>query len=342
MPALIITLLLSLLIPFNVFAETVTTTGTASVRQQRYDLARRLAIEQGLQEAVRQIAGSFIESQTLVKQNILVADEVYAHSQGYVESYKILGERRAKDSMKVDLQVEVSKGQLLDKLDSLGLLIGRKGYPRLYFKPDEKKSSRLLAGHLGQRFKQCGFFVVSSPQLADLIVDVQASFTHGSYSYRGNPIHYNELSLQAQVSNRHTHDLIISFSLQGKTPGLAQFEAQQQLAESMSDKASHKLQQEILHQWQQELGQGKILLFFRNVKSYDQLLDLKEFLLAQVPGMQQAHLRDFIHGTGLLEVFYTTSQEDLLQELTTLTFNSCYFNLIQVQPGTATIHLKRR
>ncbi len=101
--------------------------------------ARDDALDNALRAAVEQVVGTMVQSETLVKNYMLVEDNIYRQSRGYVQKYEIIGENRRGDNiLEVTIRAVVKKGDLKSDLEAIGVLMARKGKPRLMVIVDEK------------------------------------------------------------------------------------------------------------------------------------------------------------------------------------------------------------
>jgi hypothetical protein len=97
------------------------------------------AIASALRNAVEQVIGTMVQSDVLVQNYQTLEDRIYSQSAGYVERYQVLGKKREGEYiLAVTIKAVVRKGNLKDNLNALGLLMTRKGKPRLMIIVDEK------------------------------------------------------------------------------------------------------------------------------------------------------------------------------------------------------------
>ncbi len=106
--------------------------GYGSIFQGEKLIGRDAAIKDALRNAVEQVVGTMIDSQTKVKNFQVISDEIYSKSQGYVEKYEIIAEG-AEDSntYKVQIKALVSKTGIKDKLMALKVLLVQQNMPRV-------------------------------------------------------------------------------------------------------------------------------------------------------------------------------------------------------------------
>ncbi len=108
--------------------KTVLVTGVADGTTAK---SRDEAINDALREAVRQGMGSFVDSETLVENMVLVEDRIYSETRGYIKNYKVMKENSGGNVYQVSISAVVKLGKLADDLESIGLLIQKKQNPRV-------------------------------------------------------------------------------------------------------------------------------------------------------------------------------------------------------------------
>jgi len=97
------------------------------------------AIASALRNAVEQVIGTMIQSDVLVQNYQTIEDNIYSQTAGYVEKYDLINKSKQGDYiLQVTVKAIVKKGNLKDNLEALGLLMSRKGKPRLMVVIDEK------------------------------------------------------------------------------------------------------------------------------------------------------------------------------------------------------------
>ena len=83
------------------------------------------AVRDAMRNAVENVVGTFIDSRTLVDKSIVVLDEVYAKSQGFVKNINILDETTFGGDYRVKARIDVDtnpNAQLMNKLNMIMLL----------------------------------------------------------------------------------------------------------------------------------------------------------------------------------------------------------------------------
>ena len=111
--------------------QVVTVDGYGSIFQGEKLIARDAAIKDALRNAVEQVVGTMISSQSKVKNYQLISDEIYSKSQGFVQKYDIVSEAAEGSTYHVKVRAYVSKNGVKDKLMALHLLMVQQNMPRV-------------------------------------------------------------------------------------------------------------------------------------------------------------------------------------------------------------------
>lgn len=119
--------------------QTVTSKGVATVFGEDKGLARDQAIDDALRKAVEQTLGTFVQSSTLVENNMVVEDNILSWSNGYVRSYRVIQEGSPDlANFEVTIEAIVELANLKNDWESVQNLIQRMGNPRVMFMVEEQ------------------------------------------------------------------------------------------------------------------------------------------------------------------------------------------------------------
>lgn len=140
MKRIIVSLLLVLLSIPAISAEVkeVIATGMGNIIAGDIAHAKDDAVEDALRNAVEEAVGTLVSSQSLVENYQLVEDRIYSESSGYVKSYKIISKTKSADTYTVKIKAKVKLANLEKDLVAIGLIIKRKGMPRMMVIIDER------------------------------------------------------------------------------------------------------------------------------------------------------------------------------------------------------------
>ena len=151
----------------TVMAQEVTVTGMGTDRDG--------ALRDASRRAVEQVVGTFISSQTLMKDFAIELDEVYKNSQGFVKHVMVLNESRLNDATyKVTAKVDVDTNPDAKLMDTLTMIM-RLNDPRIVVAVLERNDegqvvhNALAESTLNSRLLADGFsHVLDAAQVADL------------------------------------------------------------------------------------------------------------------------------------------------------------------------------
>lgn len=151
----------------TVMAQEVTVTGMGMDRDG--------ALRDASRRAVEQVVGTFISSQTLMKDFAIELDEVYKNSQGFVKHVMVLNESRLDDATyKVTAKVDVDTNPDAKLMDTLTMIM-RLNDPRIVVAVLERNDegqvvhNALAESTLNSRLLADGFsHVLDAAQVADL------------------------------------------------------------------------------------------------------------------------------------------------------------------------------
>ncbi|GAB4369084.1 MAG: hypothetical protein Kow0042_10600 [Calditrichia bacterium] len=105
--------------------------------------ARDDALSSALRNAVEQVIGTMIQSDVLVQNYQTIEDNIYSRTQGYVQNYQVVSETtKGENLLEIAIRAVVKKGDLKNDLEALGVLMSRKGKPRLMVLIDELNMDR--------------------------------------------------------------------------------------------------------------------------------------------------------------------------------------------------------
>ncbi|QSQ26390.1 flagellar assembly protein T N-terminal domain-containing protein [Pyxidicoccus parkwayensis] len=166
---------LSLVLASAVFAAapppaTVTkeVTGEAAIVDGNRDKAFAEAKNAALREAVEQVAGVLVSSDTLTANSQLLSDRIFTRSAGYVRTHEVLERKEEGGVAKVKVRAEVGTAQLDKDLQAVQALIRRMSNSRLLIVLQEQAvspdkvitSSAVLTQVLTDAFSKDGWRII--------------------------------------------------------------------------------------------------------------------------------------------------------------------------------------
>lgn len=126
--------LLSLCLSLAAFAQSVVSkegVGEAAVVNKDESKAKAEAKERAIRNAVEQAAGVRIDADTLVVNNQLVRDQIFANTSGYVKTYSVVSESVDKGVATVKVKADVVTESLEKDIAAARDIVKRMGKPKL-------------------------------------------------------------------------------------------------------------------------------------------------------------------------------------------------------------------
>lgn len=350
--SIILSILLSLLLTVSAAAAadkddetTVVVTGmadgtTAKSRDEALADALRLAVKQGM--------GTFVSSDTLVENMILIEDRIYSETSGYIKSYEVIRENTEDGFYKVKISAIVKLGKLANDLESIGLLIRKKQNPRvmvvLYSQEVgnsywdwSREGNRNIENQIESGLMRKKFRIVDAGQVkhkkqvetavlrndysraskiakdfgAEVLIvgDVRRAYVDERKLY-GRRVRFfsNEIRLKALETD--TAKVLYS-GFRTKPPS-----GQNYLApiEEASAELIDEMTAGILEQWRQDVYQIASYQLDITGASFKDISSLKK-KLKKIRGFGGVQTRNFQSGIALLEVKYQGTLEELAEKI---------------------------
>ena len=313
-----------------------------------HGISREAAIHDALRQAVEQAVGTLVDAQTLVRNYMVLRDEVYTKSQGFVSDYTIVAERQSYGEFIIQARVNVDaqpNSSLLTKLQRLKLInIGLRD-PRIgvaiaehYIRPipDPAAETAIL-----NQLNEAGFRRLVDPgqlnriRQSDAIKavinqgDAQAAVRllanqpmdylivgEAFAEYAGTDPGYSVISCQARVEARlikvDTGEIIAAQGFHSGGIDITEFTAAKKSLHN-AGKAAGRYFADILMTYAANPEKG-LQVKLAGVRDYA-VVTLLGRLLKQQPGITDAFLREYQQGTALYDVNYAGSPAVLAEQL---------------------------
>lgn len=306
--------------------------------------SRDVALDDALRQAVQQGMGTFVSTETLVENMILIEDSIYSETKGYIKSYEIIKENKSDGAYQVKISAVVKLSKLADDLESIGLLIRKKQNPRvmviLYstvvsgtYLGFTREGSMNLENQIEGSLARKGFRIVDAGQVshkkkvesalhgndmsaasrmakdfgAEMLItgEVKREYVDTRHLY-GMKVRFftNEVRLKALETD--TAKVLYSGYKTQPPSGVNHLEPLEEAsAELIEEMASG-----ILQQWSKDVYQTASYELNISDASYQDLSSLKK-KLKNIRGIGGVQTRSFQSGKAVLEVKYKGSLEDL-------------------------------
>jgi len=323
--------------------------------------ARDIAVQDALQKAVEQTMGIYVNAETIVQNAVLIRDNIYSNTKGYIKSYRVTNESYTNSLFRVRVEAYVATDRLEDDLSAIGLLMQQKHKPRIMVVINESRLGEAIIQTpasetaIINQFLKKGFKVVDQDQVNKIrnTKQLQAAIEGNdrlaakigrdygaeviiagkSFSeYAGE--FYKFVSCRASARARavltDTGDVIAVGSQQAGGADIAKNVAAEKALDSAGRMLADSLIEQILDRWSKEVwGTTSVRLIIYGL-DYQQLSKFKEILVFRVRGIKNIHQRMFTPERAVLDIDFKGDPQDLASEITGTNFGTFKLKPVEI------------
>lgn len=334
---------------------------TESGEQDAYDRA----LEHGFRKAVEKVLGTLIQSETLVKNSILIEDKIVAKNRGFVQKYQVLSERNQGKTKTLSIKVWVAKGDIQKDVRSLGLLNERAGRPTLMVLINETmmndQPSTMTRGLIYDFFKEKKFRFVDISKMSknqestsDETVKTwavkqgaQVVVIGDVYSEEQEVSHFKDTgfkSVRSKIEIRVIYagdgEVIASKTFHSAGTGLNIQTAQNSSIEKATKKINPALLEAIINHWDKASNEG----FEYEIRvigiSFEEAQTIKDAIESKIEGVKNVFEKGYRNNMATYLVKYTGLANQLGKMLTLSRKTEVPLKLMNY--NVKSIQLKRR
>jgi hypothetical protein len=322
----------------------------AAANEGDLGIARDRAIKDALRKAVEQGVGTYITSDTKVQNFQLLSDNIYSRSQGYVASYRVVGEWQESGMYRVAVRARVKLDRIEDDLAAIGLLIEQQGRPRVMVVvkelanpdditvDDQMMSQEMLETMMLDAFQAKGFPVVDAATVAANLKrdQLKAILAGDNAAAQALGERTGAEVVIAGTAQRSSERKAVPYS--GTVADFYRFRlscrainvataavmgasaltrelpySEDEARRAAAESASSKLIGDIVKGWKR--GTAALEIHCDNA-DFTKVQALRSELLAKVRGVRTVVMRDLISNQALLEVTAETSPQEIMDDLT--------------------------
>jgi len=295
----------------SVYAQhKVRSKGMATIQKNFIDIARSKALDEAQRNAVEKAVGVMITSATNVENYQVKMDRILSESEGFITSYKIISEKRTGNNYEVEIEAEISRGKLRDKMTAINLIMVRKSRPRVMIIFAGQASKDAMAeSAMTKYFRAQGFKLVDARTIrknkdyeklqdiaekktisgiahrygAEIIIVNMVEAASNSFTIDKVEMNHNKVAISGKVINGDTGDIITTGAEQKATVGMkGDFKV---LIDEVAAKLSRNLVDNILEQWSAELtNTACVKLVMSGFHSNSEVQEFKSLLSEEVKG----------------------------------------------------------
>ena len=318
--------------------------GVAAVTSSRA-MARDQALDDALRKAVEQGVGTFITSETMVRNFQLIQDNIYSNSRGYVSSYRIVDEGVDDDLYRVVIRARVKSGMVEDDLAAIGILLEEQGRPRVMVLmrevvdisdlDDLSIEGDVFETRVMEHFRGRGFPVVDAATVrriiqtdqlklilqgddetarlvglqagAEIVVTGAVQHQVRQRSIAGSLRDIHAYTGSTRAVNTNTGALLAASGFTLEIPF-----SESAARDRAADSTAAYLENQILETWTR--GENVTVLKV-NGADYEKLRELRTAVLSDIRGVTDVVTRDLTGNTATVEIVSETSTEEVTDAL---------------------------
>lgn len=355
----------------------VRATGLGLIVEQDRAAAFEQARDAALREAVEEAMGTLISSHTQVHNFVLIEDNIFSRTEGYVRSFEIV-EQAAIDeyTYRVVIDAQVSLGELHQQLDALNLLIEAAGNPRIVCigrerlvvnAQDQKVSWGIVASELTRVLQQASDrFSISTPEFNGAIqnLDLDGLIEHAARQadiviigevvveeIQGIRIPFSATSLESKGIKSAVADLQIRALWADTRQVITALKGVRKAAASSLEEAalkgvsqgiqamSDELVKRLVKDWQEKVYSGRLIRL--EIEAQRDKLDLFERdFSVQVGGIERLYPRTYAEGKAVYEVQAKNAAYQVARELSAKGLEGVDVEILEVSLNTLKVKIK--
>lgn len=334
--------------------ETIIVYGESPIYDGKVIPARQRALEDAFRNAVRKVLGTFVTAESYTQNAISIDDSIMTKAKGYIKTYEILEEQKAKESILLKVNVVISIEPIKDDLTAMKILIEAMGNPRIILLIDEDGQEAIRNSYAAEQITKAltsnGFNIVDPFSTGNLTEkEILNAFEKGNFKGldsdklqadilmigkgRVENITAVEMSgligcivnLDIKVIRIETGKIVTEQSVRINGVGANRESAFKNAFSKAGENISNLLIDEVTKVWGASLLNGRDILLEVSVDDYMKLKDFKR-RISHLFGVRQVNQQYFKDGKALFLLRFTGSAQTLADIISTT-----YFMDIQVR-----------
>lgn len=358
------------LLPSSIMAA-VDATGMAAVTISKAQ-ARDDALNDAQRNAVEQVLGTILSSETLVENFVLVQDKILTRVHGYVKKYTVLSEKYSAEECTIVIRAEVEEMALADDIAALAGLLPRMNYPTLAISIKEQslnaQSSQVdvdlsaarqalmqvlqskgfnlvdLDALQNERNRQAGLMAAygdskqqaqeAASHQAQLLITGTAIVQDNGASPYNERLHAYGATITANIHESVTGRILASANAQATVPQYSfALGSQKALSQAATDLAE-QLSDQVVKVWLDSCyNEHKVTVVIENA-SFSDVHNLLA-AVAALPGVSTSQQKSFVRGRAELVVGWKNCNVMRMAEsMYNLSVGSKHLEILEVQGNT--------
>ncbi|MDI6777100.1 MAG: flagellar assembly protein T N-terminal domain-containing protein [Syntrophales bacterium] len=331
--------------------------GMATIHSNLVDIARDKAIDNAQRNAVEKAVGVMVTSSTEVENFQLKLDRILSESRGFINTYRIISEKREGDTYQVTIEANVGMGKLKERIEAINIIMTRKSKPRLMiiFSGQAQKDA-IAEAAMTRYFIAKGFKLVDAKIVrknreyehlqtltedqkmlakvghyygAEVVIIGSVDATCNSFTVENIEVYSNKVTVSIKLINADTGEIIATDSESGSAPGTKG--DIKLITEEASVKLAKKMMEETLERWSSELTNTvTVKLLVSGLDSYQDLMRFKYLLSMEVKGFKEVYQRSYVQGQVELDLEIEGNTQGLADDIAAITINDRKVKILKI------------
>jgi len=339
--------------------------GMATVHNNLLDIARDKAIDDAQRRAVEKAVGVMVTSISEVENYQLKLDRILSESQGFINGYQIVSEKRSGDQYIVVIEADVGTGRLKDRMTAINMILIRKAKPRLMVIFDDQAQKDAIAeSSMAKFFLSQGFKVHASEVLksrsqrsglsddrqaakiargygAEILVIGRAAAASNAFNISGIEMHSNKVIVSVKVINADTGEILATDSETASAPGVK--DDIKVIAEKASVTLARKIMDNVLERWSSELANTMTVnVVLSGLGSYEDLQSFKDLLSLEVKGFKALYQRSYSKGTVELDLEIRGNTQGVVDDLAAMKLDGRKIRILEIAQNSIRAQLSKK
>lgn len=328
-----------------------TAEGMAAVAGRSEGEAKADALLDAMRNAVQEVLGTMLTSETLVENLVLVKDKILTRVEGYVKQYETLSEQCQGDECRVKIRARVEKMALADDVAALVHVLPRMNYPTLLVSFSQKELGQNLQAApidvasvdqaVSQSLAGKGFLVAegaaleaerrrqarlktasgdslgealeTASHLAQVMVSGQAVVQDNGGAPYNDRLHSYGAFLTAKAYDTITGKLLATASAEANVPHHSFALGTQKALQTAAVQLTEALSKQIVTAWLDACYNDSEVNFIVEQVSFGAMAQLKQ-ALAAVHGVTRVNQRSFLRGRAEIVLGWQSCNTNRLAE----------------------------
>ncbi|MDD2499934.1 MAG: flagellar assembly protein T N-terminal domain-containing protein [Geobacter sp.] len=347
--------------------------GYASIVGGRKDQAREAALQNAFRRAVEQVVGVALESKTVVKDSELLNDKIFSKSQGFIKTYRIVGEKVEADAYRLTVLASVSRHKLEQGLDNAGLLIKKMGKPRIAVIVMEQNGfgnaipGGVVENSLLSRLSKRGYVLVDRQAMLAVqhelannqtdhtdavvraaaaggaeIVIVGRATARSASALSGTNLRPVQVMVTCRAIEVDSGELLATVTATQQALHVNPAAATNEAFEKAAEELSVGLQRQMVAAWTKRLTGLRTLRVTVSMIPYADIRRLQEALKEQLAQVEAVHDRGYREQQLRLDLEVTGGFKELVDELAALRLEQDSLKIIGYSAGQAQVRWQGR